>query len=433
MKEVKNICSIILLILMFATINSSKINAQISEDLKEVFNDGVYFVNFGDYREALFNFTKLYNKGIKNGNIQYYIGFCYINMPNEKTKAIPYLEEAIKSVSINYTEGNFKEITAPVHAYYYLGVAYHVNYEFEKAKENYRKFIALLPTKEVSDLKYAKKQIEACNKAPEYINNPKPYTFERLSDKINNNSPNLRPVVSGNDSTFVFMTQLKFYDGVFVSNRNNKGEWTSPKNINPELRSDGKLQVNSISYKGDMLLFSLNDNFKSDIYSSTLDVNTGKWAPITKMKTINSVNWESHATISADGKAIYFVSSRKQTVGGSDIFVTKLNDNGKWSKPVNLGSTINTIFNEETPFITENGKILFFSSQGHDGLGGFDVYMSVLNGHTWSKPINLGYPVNTPDDDLFFYPINDGEAGYYSRFNTETPSMREDIYIVKLR
>ncbi len=408
--------------------------SQIAEDLKEYFNDGEYFIAYGDYREALYNYLNILKKGVNNANIQYRIGLCYINLDGEKTKAIPYLLEASKSVTLEYDEGNPSEIQAPIDALFYLGVAYHVNNEFDNAINYYRKYLAILPKDDFLSEEYTKQQIAACQYAKEQIKNPKDYEIELMSNRINNASPNIRPAISGNDSVIVFMSKLKFYDGVFICKRMGD-KWSFPKNINQEIMSDGDLYVSSVSYSGDKIILVKDDKFNSDLYYSTYSDDEKKWMPFEDFRrSINTKYWESHASLSRDGKTIYFVSNRNDGQGGMDIYMATLNKKDKWDDVVNLGSNINTKYNEDTPFITADGKKLFFSSQGNkENMGGYDIFYSVKAGNTWSKPVNIGYPVNTADDDLFFVPSGDGKYGYYSKINSQKPQMKQDIYRVKLK
>lgn len=420
-----------LLVYIFCVFLFAGAFAQMEEDLRTYFNDGQYFVLYGDYKEALFNFKKLYDKGIKNANINYLIGLCYMHLEGEEPKAIPYLEEASRGISMSYIEGSFKETGSPGDTYFHLGNAYQIHYEFDKAIDSYRKFIALLD-KDLLTLKYAKHQIEACQRAKEAVNTPHPYEFVDLGEKINTNASNIRPLISHNDSVLYFMTRLKFYDAIFVATKNGDS-YGVPKNINQEVLSDGKLYLSSIAFDSRRLFMVMDDNFNSEIYISDFNPQSRTWNPYERFKPLSSKFWESHACMDREGKKIYFTSNRTGSLGGMDIFVIESSDGIKWGKPKNLGNKINTIYNEDTPFITESGTRIYFSSQGHNSIGGYDIFYSDYIGGQWTTPINLGYPLNTPGDDLFFVPVNNGEYGYYSRINPEKSGNKEDIYIVKIK
>ena len=155
------------------------------------------------------------------------------------------------------------------------------------------------------------------------------------------------------------------------------------------------------------------DNYDGNIYSSNY-VN-GAWTPIKKLnKNINTKFYESHASISADGKKLYFTSNRDGGQGNLDIYVSEKDASGDWGPAVNLGAAINTPYNEDTPFITQNDSVLYFCSEGHSSMGGYDIFKSQKMGTVWKTPTNLGFPINTTDDDKFFQPLNNGLNAYYS-------------------
>jgi hypothetical protein len=137
---------------------------------------------------------------------------------------------------------------------------------------------------------------------------------------------------------------------------------------------------------------------------------------------VNSGADETHASFSADGKVLFFTSARRGGYGGLDIYRSDRLDAGEWGEAVNLGPVINTESDEETPFLSDDGRQLFFSSKGHFNMGGFDIFFSRLSKEGyWKDPINIGYPINNTTDDLFFYPIGDGSQAYYSRIERVGP------------
>jgi outer membrane protein OmpA-like peptidoglycan-associated protein len=165
-----------------------------------------------------------------------------------------------------------------------------------------------------------------------------------------------------------------------------------------------------------------NTYYNCDIYYSELV--DGDWTPIKSVsdKINMPTTWESQPSISADGKTLYFVSDRPGGYGGYDIYKAMKNDNGEWSAPVNLGPTINSIGNEKSPFIHPDGKTLYFSSDGWLGMGGYDIFYSHLNDDgTWTKPVNIGYPINSPDDEVGFFVSTDGKKGYFASNKLKGP------------
>ncbi len=398
-------------------------------ELKEFFYDAEFFFAQEEYVDAVYDYLELYNNGFSdNGNINYRIGICYLNIPGQKEKSIPYLLEAVKQVSEKYKESTIKQKAAPVDAYLFLGNAYRVNNQLNKAIEAYNKYKEIASTAE--ELKYADQQIAACNLAITQMGSPKQVKFTNLGDSINGISSNYKGVVSGDGSLLVYMNELPFYDAVYTSTYRDNG-WSSPVNITPQIQSDGDQYVTAVSHDGKKMYLTREDAFNSDIYTSTFE--NDRWTKSLPLAgtEINTKFWESHASVSRDGKTLYFTSNRKGGLGDMDIYVTKMLPTGVWGDPVNLGPVVNTQLNEDTPFITENDSILYFSSQGHQSMGGYDIFVTRLNAvGEWSKPENLGYPVNTTDDDLFYYPWSNGRIGYLSRIETDGKG-KEDLYAVQ--
>lgn len=402
--------------------------AQENQDPKEIFLDAEYFMLYEEYLDALPGYLQLYEMNPENANINYRIGICYLNIPGQKTRSIVFLEFASDHTTTSYREGNFNEDRAPVDAYYYLGTAYLIQQEFTKASQAYEKYLGYLDPEDSLNVNFVNKQIEACKIAREMMSKPVAYEKNLLGENVNDDNSNFSPVISGDKKSLVFMSSLAFYDAIYYSTKEGDG-WSEPVNLTPQVQSDGDLYTTALSFGGNELFLSRNDNFNSDIYSSKLV--DGTWTTAEKLnKNINTKYWESHAAISPDGKTLYFTSNRKDGFGGLDIYKSEWDEEtGDWGPAVNLGPTVNTQFNEETPYITEDGKTLYFSSQGHKNMGGFDIFFSTLGeDNTWSKPVNLGFPLNTTDDNLHFVPVNDGINGLVTLYDPEEGIGEEDIY-----
>ncbi|MBN1144479.1 MAG: OmpA family protein [Bacteroidales bacterium] len=397
-------------------------------ELKEYFSDAEFFFAQEEYADALYDYLELYNNGFKeNANINYKMGICYLNIPGQKDKAIGHLLEAVKNVSKKYSESKLKQKSAPLDAYLFLGNAYRVNNKLNDAIQAYNKYKEVAVSAE--EIKFADQQISACNTALSFMNNPLRVKLTNLGDSVNGTSSNFKGVVSGDGKTLVFMNELPFYDAVYFSKYNNG--WSSPVNITPQIESDGDQYVSSISYDGTKLFLTREDAFNSDIYMSRYDNNRWTKSLPVAGQDINTKFWESHASLSKDGKSLYFTSNRKGGVGDMDIYVSKHQPDGSWGLPVNLGIPVNTSLNEDTPFITDNDSLLYYSSQGNENMGGYDIFVSSLDASgKWLKPENMKYPVNTTDDDLFYYPWNNNQVGYISKIQPDGFG-KEDIYAVQ--
>ncbi|NOY37180.1 MAG: OmpA family protein [Chlorobi bacterium] len=402
--------------------------SQYTKEIKAAFQDGEYFLAYQAYQDALSGYQKVYKVDPDNANINYRIGICYLNIPGQKAKAIPYLEKATGDITGNYKEGSLKERKAPYDTYFFLGNAYHLQYNFNKAKENYEKYLNLLDPVDSVNRKFVSQQITDVKNAPELIKHPVYYRATDAGNLINTTGADFDPVVSADESVMVYVTSLKFYDALFFVKKG-PNSWGRPVNITPQVQSDGDLYPTALSPDGKTLLMSRNDKFNSDIWVSYYKKNA--WTIAVKLgKNINTKFWESSASFSPDGKTLYFTSNRNESLGGLDIFTSQWDENTKeWGPAVNLGPVINSSFNEETPFLCADGKTLFFSSQGFNNMGGFDIFYSTLQDNgTWSKPVNMGYPINTTDDDLGYVPVKNGEFGYYAMYDPDLGLGDKDIY-----
>lgn len=407
----------------------SLINFDIVSQSKEANKNSFYFAEsrllFEDYNEALFNYQQLLKVYPNNSNFIFRIGQCYLHIPGQKDKAIPYLEEAVKHINPDYNKGKFSETGAPYDALYYLANAYRVNNKFEKAIETYKTLRKNINS-EVYDTTIVANEIQSCLNAKELIKKPVYIKENNIGKIINGSNSEFNPVISDNEDLIIFSRSQPFYDAILFSTKN-KGQWSTPVNMNGLLKVDRDLYPTSLSKDGKVLYLYSSASYDGNIYTSRNENN--KWSPIVKLNgNINTKYWESHAAISHDNKKLYFTSNRKGSRGGLDIFVSVRDSTGDWGPAVNLGPVINTIYNEESPFLSKDDKTLFFSSRGHFNMGGYDIFYSRLqdNGE-WSDPVNVGYPFNTTDDDLFYKPLNEGFEGYLSIDNPGGFG-KEDIY-----
>ena len=226
------------------------------------------------------------------------------------------------------------------------------------------------------------------------------------------------------------MNDQPYFRAIMMTDRVGR-DWTQPRAINGELWSEGYSFPTSLSMDGNELYLVTKKGFDGDIYVS--HYKDGKWSPMKPLnEEINSEYFETHASISPDGRELYFTSDRPGGQGGLDIYISERVAGDEWGPPRNLGPKVNSFYSEETPFITTDNKSLFFSSQGHTTMGGYDIFYSDrLPDASWSVPANIGYPVNTTDDDLFFVPRKTSKQALYSLVIPEQNPARA-VYSVSL-
>ncbi len=406
--------------------------AQRTSYFRRQFVDAEYYLLYEDYKDALPLYLELHAAFPNNANISYRVGQCYMGIPNEKGKAIPFFEKATKGITNSYKEGFFTETKAPIEAYFYLGQAFRISQEFENAVnafEKYRGLIADNPDGQENKQK-VKRELEAIEYAKEQIKNPVNISFTPVSNAVNTQFSEMNPVVSANNQTLAYTTIQQFYHAIMVSTKR-ADVWTHPVHLNAQLFADGTIYTVGISADGNTLILARNDNDTYNLYTTTRDTVKNTWSMLARLpKEINTRNWENYACFSPTGDTLYYSSNQPGGFGGFDLYMSTKTPDG-WSQGINLGAEINTPDDEIAPSVSHNGKKLFFSSNGHTTMGGFDLFVSVLEQRHWAKPKNLGSPINTTDDDIFFSPLGDGTKGYLSRPLSQNQG-NSDIYFISI-
>jgi len=273
-------------------------------------------------------------------------------------------------------------------------------------------------------------QIRSCRNAQRMRTMPVDFDLKLLDTLINSRYAEIRPVLSGDGTKMTFVSELPFYDAAFYTEKQEDG-WSYPQLLTQMLGFDRDIYPVALSWDGTEMILYYDDDYIGNLYySRRVD---GKWTPAVKLEApISTKYWESDACFSKDGRTLYFTSNRKGTNGGLDIWVSHRDRDGKWGEPENLGATINTRFNEECPIISEDGLTLYFSSYGHYNIGGYDIFYSRKNADgSWAEPVNLGYPINTTDHDLYFRPVRQGNGAYYSIYSPRGIG-RHDIYYMNI-
>ena len=401
------------------------LSSQSAKEMKEIYKQAEAHYLYEEYDLA--NQLYLLLDDPENLNIKYKIGTCYLNIPDEKEKAIPYLEEAVKNASYDARTKSLREKRAPLDTWFYLARAYMINNELDKSLATFRNFRNLVQETGkkggMQNLAFVDQQILACENAIRFGENPVSISKRMLGDEFSQGSMNENPAVSFDGNTLVYTERRGLVNVIYFSKKI-RGRWQTPVEITSQLSAGEDCSTCSLNHDGTELFLYKNDNFDGNIYSSKY-VNES-WTPIIKLnRNINTKYYESHASVSADGKKLYFTSNREGGQGGLDIYVSEIDAAGDWGIPVNLGTAVNTPYNEDNPFITGNDSLLYFCSEGHNSMGGFDNYRCQLVNSGWGKSENLGYPINSTDDDKFFQPVNNGMNAYYSM---KTDYKKRDIF-----
>lgn len=413
-------------------------NAQDKYFFERVYNESELLLQQGKYNEALPLLLQLDSAKNDIPNISYKIGVCYLHTYNKKLKATSYLEKAVQKVSKKYKQDNYKEKSAPPKAYFYLGKVYHLNHRFNEASIAFQNYREYLDDKEVEELNETNRMIEVTRNAKNAIENPVDVKFQNLGKEINTKYSEYAPVITADESTLMFTSRRKKEsigenidnlgndEDIYISYKKDE-KWTEAKPISNNINSDMHDGSLSISADGRKLFIYKYDGEKGDIYESNLIGDN--WSEPQKLgENVNSDANETHACISPDGNFLYFSSDREGGFGKRDIYVSRKLPNGKWGKAQNLGSVINTPYDETIPFIHNDNRTLYFTSTGHNTIGGADIFKSELKQGYWQTPKNIGYPINTTDNDYFFVPTTDGAHAYYATARFVTDMGLFDIY-----
>jgi len=366
----------------------------------------------GDYNNALIIFNELLKNDSLSSYLNYHVGVCKFHLSRYRSEALSHLE--LSGPKIN-TE-----------IYYYLGRLYHLNMDFEKALLFLNKYYSLYDREYDDEL--ISQLINNVSSAQTLMAKPVLVDIINMGNLVNSQFPEYVPLITA-DGKKIFFTSRRpgssnnekdelgnFYEDIYVADIVD-GKWSVPKQLPEPVNSNTHDACVALTPEGEnLLIYRTNKALTGgDIYFSETDGIT--WTePKMLDEVINSPEWnEPSATISSSGDMIIFSSNRPGGEGGMDLYRCMKLPNGKWSQPVNLGNLINTPLDEDAPFIHPDGSKLYFSSKGHTNMGGYDIFRSNLDSSgQWGRVINMGYPLNTVDDDIYFVLSADEEIGFFS-------------------
>jgi len=351
------------------------------------------------------------------------MGIFYLENPRPNIKtAKKYLEKSVDLCS-----------DSVLYSYFYLGKIYYGANDFEKAIICFEHFL-----EDVNKIKTDEDYYEITNyldyakASHELLSNPVPFKPQKV-EGISTNADEYLPIISPDNEIALFTRRIKQFQNrglteriiereVFTfSMRNQEGQFEQGWELEHPFNKVENEGAATLTIDNNDLYYTVcikdpkTNYLNCDLFHSHYQ--DGYWSDIESLGDhINSPDtWESQPSVTSDGQTIYFASNRAGGLGGYDIYRINKLDNDRWSEPINVGAPINTPGNEKSPFIHTDSQTLYFSSEGHKGLGGYDIFYSRHDeNEAWIQPINIGYPINSFDDDLGFFVSTDGYQGYYA-------------------
>lgn len=380
------------------------------------FKDGL-----GTYPIARDHYLFAHQYNPEHAGLNYKLGVCFLFTDN-KYEAIDYLNKAF---SVD------QQVSGDIHLL--LGMAYQLVLEFDKAMEQYNTHSSKLNPKEKQEFgPVLAKRYEECLNGKSFTLNPVRVVIQPLGDGVNSKYDDYNPQFAKEDSAMFFTSRRphgkakrskidnKYNEDIYLASLED-GNFREAVRYGKPFNTDNNDAVVAVSADGNTLVIYRGAVEGGDIQISSYSADKKKWTrPKSITGRITSKDGETSACFSPDGKELYFVSrNKKLSMGGKDILFSRLDSEGKWSKPVNAGIGVNSPYDEEGVFISNNSRFLYFASEGHNSMGGFDIFRSErMEDGRWSEAENLGYPLNTPNDEVFYIKDRTGH-GYYSAIREE--------------
>ncbi len=403
-----------------------------AQNEKKYIKEGDAAAASGDNKTALNQYLQAYKLNQANASLNYKIGVQYLKS-DYPHKCMTYFESAYKL-----------DPKVDKDIYFNLGVSYQQNLRFDEAIDFYTKYRATIQETNPALLKKIDRRIYECTNGKEFVANPVDVKIESVSKVVNSIYPDFAPVISADEKVMIFTSRRpgstggsfdetgQYYEDIYISKKI-AGQWGPPQNIGSNINTEGHDASIALSADGSELFIYKDDN-AGDIYYCKQRPD-GSWSkPLPIEGSVNSRSYyENAAAVSPDGNTLFFASNREGGYGGLDLYMVKMNDKGFWGKPVNLGPKINTEVDDEGPFMDFDGMTLYFSSRAHKGMGGFDIFKTFYDSTSgdWAEPINMGYPINSADDDIYFVLSGDGAHGYYASAKDDGVG-EKDIYMISM-
>jgi len=381
---------------------------------------------YGDYSDALAVYLQATIENPDNVRGNFMVGRCYLYTVDGKANAVDFLLNAHKLDP---------EVSNKI--FYYIAEGYRHSHQFDEAVTYYEKYLeelefnrrAFVDLDIEKEVKKIDRRIVESHNAKKYIANPMDVAIENLG-YINSEYRDYSPILSVDEDLMIFTSRrygttgglkdndVEYFEDIYYCEK--EGDtWGEVKNIGAPVNTESHESALALSPDGNTLYLYNTEN-NGDVYYSEKSGST--WSKPKPFKEINSEYREEAMSITEDNQFLFFQTDRPGGVGATDIWRCEKQSDGSWGKPEVLSDRINTEWDDASPYFDVNSSTLYFSSRGHDGMGGFDLYKSTYDeaSETWSMPENLGYPINTTDDDHFFTLLEDGETAYYSSFKEDS-------------
>jgi outer membrane protein OmpA-like peptidoglycan-associated protein len=380
---------------------------------RQLMKRGDKFFNDEAYRSALPFYEQVLAKNPDEAEALFKAGVSYISFDKEKASDYIYRAQRLKPKVAKDIE-------------YWLGRIDHINYRFDEAIAHYRAYDATLKKNDERKPEIARLMQQSRN-AKAQFNNAKDIFVKNLGSSVNTAYSEHSPVIASDDNYLLFTSRAEnvtggkedrygeYFEDIFETRRTGPDAFEAPKpvpNVNSQYH-DAAIQL----FDNDTKLLLYRDQNNGDFFFSTRE--NGTWStPKSMGSNINTRDYEGDAYITPDGKFLYYSTSHYSENGDKDIYVSERDANGEWGKPKSMGTLINSADDDDSPYLTRDGRTMYFTSRGHNSMGGYDVFVTRMDSvsRRWSKPENMGYPINTPDDDAYYRLSPDGSYAYLSSY-----------------
>jgi outer membrane protein OmpA-like peptidoglycan-associated protein/tetratricopeptide (TPR) repeat protein len=395
--------------------------------------------NQENYRASIPYYERVIAKDPNNAQALFRAGVAYLSFDKEKASDYIYKAQKLKPKVSKDVE-------------YWLGRVDHLNYNFDEAITHYQAYNATLKKRNDTRREEVAQLIQHSKNAKILFNSPKDIFVKNLGPTVNTQYAEHSPVISSDDKTLIFTTRAnpadipglqqratgkkdlaadgEYFEGIVETHRIDADNWEKPRSLSTVLNSKGHDASDQL-FDNDTKMLMYRDDENGDVFVASKQ-SGGDWGAPTKLNSnINSKAYEGDAYITPDGLTLYFSTARYSEDGNLDLYYSTRTSGGDWGPAKSLGSTINTKYDEDSPFISRDGRTLYFSSRGHNTMGDYDIFASKYDsiGHKWGRPENMGYPINTPDADSYYRLAPDGTYAYLSSYRIGGYG-EKDIYTI---